>query len=147
VVAVGSVLLTLRIKSPAEGERTFPRISYGAESCSDCGMSIGDERFAAAWRDASGEERHFDDIGCMVSAYNRDGAGEAPRFYVHDYRKLTWLEATAASYVVGNAIKTPMAYGVVALEAYENAQELAENAPGMAARHWTDVVAGVERKS
>jgi hypothetical protein len=109
-------------------------------------MSIGDERFAAAWRDTSGKERHFDDIGCMVSAYNRDGASDGVRFYVHDYRALAWLDATTATYVEGDAIKTPMAYGIAALGTSTEAHELAEQTPGTAARHWNEIVVGAERK-
>ena len=67
-VAVAAVAAGLRLL-PDEGGTSdgFPLIRYGEENCLHCGMVIDDPRFAAAWTEPRGIERHFDDIGCAVA--------------------------------------------------------------------------------
>lgn len=114
--AAGAVLL------PGERPRIGPpALRYGAEQCAYCGMIISDAHFAAAWRDARGAEQHFDDIGCMVNASRRHDPGEGSAWWVHDYATQSWLAAPSATYAFSNAVKTPMAYGVVAFERPEDA--------------------------
>lgn len=121
-----------------------PVIRYGQERCFYCTMSIDDARFASAWRTPAGAERHFDDIGCMVNAYRREGPPADSRFWVHDYRSQEWLEAGAATYVVAPSIKTPMAYGVAA---FTSASEATVAVPvAKATLSWTDILNTVERK-
>jgi copper chaperone NosL len=146
VVAVGSVSVAARLR-PAEGSRdAFPSIRYGEESCSYCGMSIGDERFASAWR-LDSAERHFDDIGCMTNALLRDEGDAETQFYVHDYVGQSWLDARMATFILSDGIKTPMAYGVAALGDHTEAHARADSTPGMVALHWPEIVTRLERKS
>jgi copper chaperone NosL len=125
----------------------YPAIRYGEETCSFCGMSIDDARFASAWRVPSGPERHFDDIGCMVSAFHRDRPADGVQFYVHDYQAETWLDATSAHFVVSRSIKTPMAYGVAARATAADADALAQQSAAAPAQAWSEMAAHLERKS
>ena len=107
-------------------------------------MSIDDARFAAAWRTPGGEERHFDDIGCMVNAYRRERPEEGTQHWVHDYRDEGWLDAGTGAYVIAPTIKTPMAYGVAAFASPTAATATMPAAP--AALTWIDVLGALERK-
>ena len=145
--AVGGSALAVRTLLPGvEQVGAYPSIQYGRESCSYCGMGIGDARFASAWRTSEGKERHFDDIGCMVNALRRDQPGEGTRFFVHDYRDESWLDAPMATYLLSPSIKTPMAYGVAAVA---NPTVAASLIPQTAAstQPWAQVLMDLERKS
>lgn len=134
----------IRMMTGASTVSALPEIEYGAEQCSHCSMPIDDPRFAAAWR-VGGQERHFDDIGCLVSAY-RDGASDpSARCFVNDYHSQQWIDARAATYVLSPAIKTPMAYGVFAMADGAGAASHAGHA-GMVHYTWDELVANLERK-
>lgn len=134
----------LRAWTAGDTVSAFPAIDFGQEQCSHCGMSIDDPRYAAAWR-AGRDERHFDDIGCMVSAYHVAGMDAAAHYYVHDYHSQTWIDATTATYVLSPAIKTPMAYGVFALA--DGAGAAAHSGhTGMTHYNWDELLDHLERK-
>ena len=121
-----------------------PTLRYGEERCSYCTMSIDDPRFASAWRIPSGSERHFDDIGCMVDSYRRDGPAAGTHFWVHHYRTEEWMDASVATYVIAPAIKTPMAYGVAA---FASPSEATAGVPSATATlSWAAALSAVERK-
>jgi len=108
-------------------------------------MSIDDPRFAAAWRTPDGSERHFDDVGCLVNARRRDDPPAGSRYWVHDYRSESWLDAEAATYVLAPSIKTPMASGLVAFASAADATAAVPASDGPLA--WADVLGTLERKS
>lgn len=122
----------------------WPEIEYGAAQCAHCGMPIDDPRYAAAWRRGR-EERHFDDIGCLVSAY-REAAGEAGiDCFVNDFYTRSWIDARTATYVLSPAIRTPMAYGVFAVGEGPGAAVHAGHA-GLVHYTWDELLANLERK-
>lgn len=143
IVAAGGVVVGMSLRGTPPQVSAYPTIRYGEEMCTYCGMSIDDARFASAWR-ASGPERHFDDIGCMVSASHRDQPAGDVQFYVHDYQTEAWLDATAATFVVSRSIKTPMAYGVAAVARPEEVQAFAQQ--GVTAYMWVELAQAVGRK-
>jgi len=137
--AIGTVLL------PGERERNGPpSIRIGAEQCEYCGMVISDTRFAAAWREASGREQHFDDIGCMVNAGRHLDPGAGTSWWVADYRSQSLIDASTARFLFATSIKTPMDYGVAALARSEDATTLGQSAA--AAVSWDEARQRVERK-
>ncbi len=143
--ALGAAALGFRLLPGDEAAAAFPVIRLGEESCSFCGMNIGDVRFASAWRAASGE-RHFDDIGCMVNAYRRDRPAGDTQFFVHDFATGAWLEANHAHFVISTAVKTPMAYGVYATATSEGNSPA--SIPTQAARlEWSGLLEQLERRS
>ena len=144
-VVAGGVAAGLTVLPGADHPSGPPMIRYGEERCAYCGMTIGDERFAAAWRCKDGREQHFDDIGCMVNASRRHDPGDGTQFYVHDFADHAWLDAASASYVVSTAIKTPMVYGVAAFARAEVAQSLSKQQQGLG-YEWTSLLQSLERK-
>jgi copper chaperone NosL len=112
VVAAGAAGFTLL---PGDEPQTgIPEIKLGKQQCARCGMVIADGRFASAWRDTSGKARVFDDPGCMLLDQVELGPAEGTEFWVADYRDETFIDATLAAYVVSDAIRSPMAYGIAA---------------------------------
>lgn len=132
VTAVAGVQL-LPGESKPSGD---PVIKYGQENCARCRMTISDAKFAAAWRDPSGKEKHFDDIGCMVLAMRDAAPPEGARFWVHDYESEAWLDAATASYAISKGIDSPMAYGIAAAATTQAAQALAARFDGATVAQW-----------
>ena len=97
-----------------EAQTGIPEVKLGKQQCARCGMVIADGRFAAAWRDADGKARVFDDPGCMLLDQLELTPAEGTLFWVADYRDETFIDATLAAYVVSDAIRSPMAYGIAA---------------------------------
>lgn len=105
-----------------------PEIVYGEDVCDACGMILSDERFAAATVvDAAGgpEPRRFDDIGEMFSYHLEYAEPAVLRWYVHDHDSLAWLDATTASYVRGDGIRSPMGSGLAAFATADRAAAFA----------------------
>ncbi len=110
VAAVGGYIL-LPGEETASG---LPKIKYGKEACVQCTMIISDSRFAAAWREQGGIERHFDDVGCLLTYSRKHTPGSATLYWVRDFEHDAWLDAMPAAYAVAAGIKSPMGYGVAA---------------------------------
>ena len=143
-VAAGAVAVGAAVLPDGRHTGGPPSIRYGQERCAYCGMTIGDARFAAAWRTTGGAEQHFDDIGCMVNAGRERTPHPGTAYFVHDYSDESWLDAVAARYVISPAIKTPMAYGVAAFSEQHPPRiaGVAEHAP----LAWETLTQRVERK-
>ena len=127
-VAAGVALL----QSDGDAAPDLPSIVYGQETCARCRMVIDDARFAAAWIDEDGEERHFDDIGCAALDVVQWGLSSGARVFVHDFSSEEWLDARTAHYVQTGVIRTPMDYGVVAVSDATAAEHLAHKSGGSA---------------
>ncbi len=112
VVAAGAAGFALL---PGDEPRTgIPEIKLGKQECARCGMVIADGRFASAWRDPAGTARVFDDPGCMLLDQIQRSPGDGTQYWASDYRDETLIDATLAAYVVSEAIRSPMAYGIAA---------------------------------
>ena len=108
-----------------------PAIAYGRERCEQCGMIIGDARFAAAARQGS-TIRRFDDIGCLIRHSGAVLASGRARGFVHDADSETWIDAPHAWYVRTPAIRTPMNYGIAAYADNAAARRAHPQAPALA---------------
>jgi copper chaperone NosL len=123
-----------------EAAPTEPVIQYGAEMCMRCRMVIDDARFAAAWIEGDGSEVHFDDIGCAALEASERGLALDARVFVHDLSSEVWLDGRTARYVRSATLRTPMAYGVVALVDQAAADSLAHKLQGHTVR-WEELAA------
>lgn len=141
-LAGGGMLIALLPDSEKKTEGP-PEIVFGSDSCAHCRMIISDARFAAGWRDKSGDETHFDDIGCMVNHARDYPPAQPATFWVHNYHTEEWLDAALASFVIDPSIKTPMSYGIAASDSAETARSVA-----MAGQvtDWTGLPGTVEAK-
>lgn len=125
------LLLVTGCSQPATSEPTPPVIHYGEDICEFCGMIISEERFAASYISADGEEYIFDDLAGMFQAHlQKQGGEEVSAFFVHDYEDSTWIRAETAHYVVSQELPTPMLSGLVACATSERAAALATDYGG-----------------
>jgi copper chaperone NosL len=108
----------------ASAEPTPPVIHYGEDVCEFCGMIISDERYAAGYITADGQQHIFDDIGDMVQAHLTKEE-QVVAFFVHNSENKSWIRAEKASYVRGGQISTPMLSGLAAFDSPEKAETLA----------------------
>lgn len=138
VAAAGLAVGVKFLAIDGEAAPMEPAIHYGAETCERCRMVIDDARFAAAWIEADGSEVHFDDIGCAALEASERGLPLDARIFVHDLSSEVWLDARTARYVQSATLRTPMAYGVVAVFDQAAADSLAHKLQGQTAR-WEDL--------
>lgn len=84
-------------------------IEFGKEECSFCKMTIVDRQHAAQLVTKKGKQFKFDAIECMLNSLNqKHNAQENQIYLVSDYGKGTMTKAEDATYLVSQAIKSPM---------------------------------------
>lgn len=129
-----AVLLSITLAAcggTASAEPTPPTIHYGEDTCDICNMIISEERYAAAYVTRDGQGHVFDDIGDMVLSYiQQEEDNDVAAFFVHDYEDKSWIRAETASFVLSDALHTPMFSGLAACASRETAQTLAAELPG-----------------
>ena len=118
------ILLLTACGGQANAEPSPPVIHYGEDICEFCGMIISDERFAAGYLTADGQERIFDDLGGMFKAH-LERQETVTAFFVHDFEATKWIRAEKAHYVLSQELPTPMLNGLVACESRDKAEALA----------------------
>ena len=91
-----------------------PEIQIDRTACAHCTMLVSDERYAAAYENAAGEARVFDDIGCMREALKSEASPASVRFWYHDVKTGEWIRGEEAAFETSNRFKTPMGSGIVA---------------------------------
>jgi|GEM_PF-629297 len=152
VIALVAVIGTSCGEEPIDGP---PTLRPGRDICIECGMSVVDERCAAAVLvERPGERLHhlFDDTGCLLDYLaeghddHDDHVGHSAhdervlRRFVRDYESRAWVEAEGAHYLVTEEIRTPMHSGLVAFET-EAAVIAAQRDHGGDLRSWPEIEA------
>jgi copper chaperone NosL len=122
-------LLLSACASSAAAEPAPPTIHYGEDVCEFCGMIISDERYAAGYITADGQQHIFDDIGDMFQAQPANNQ-EVIAFFAHNYENNQWIRAEKATFVQSKGLRTPMASGLAAFESAEKAQAFAAEVQG-----------------
>jgi copper chaperone NosL len=106
-----------------------PELQLGQTDCAQCGMTVSDDRYAAAVivQTPAGERvaRIFDDIGCMAAYLREQHDGKVLAQYVKDYNTRGWLVADQAFYVRASSIRSPMGYGLLATAGQDAARAAA----------------------
>lgn len=127
-----ALLLTACTAQPSEP--VPPKIHYGEDICSDCGMIINEPRFAGAYAVEQEPGRFesfvFDDIGDLLLHMYKNKTLKGVDWWVHDYHSEEWIDAPTAFYVLSNQIKTPMGYGIAAFAEESAAKEFAAGVDG-----------------
>lgn len=133
MVALLAALLALIIPFAGCGEDTKadepPKINYGVDVCSRCGMIISEERYASGIVDEDGDALIFDDAGEMIFMLQEEGVNDR-RVWVHDAESLEWIDGTEAYYVVSMDVVTPMGTGVTAFAEESDAEAFAAENQG-----------------
>jgi copper chaperone NosL len=90
-----------------------PEVHWGIDECSGCHMILSAPEYAAAARNASGEEERFDDVGCMAG-WLAERPSETWQVWVHDADVERWHPAQDAWFARSDARATPMGSGLTA---------------------------------
>jgi copper chaperone NosL len=94
-----------------------PAVFLDATACAHCRMLVSDLAFPAAFRTAQGEERVFDEIGCML-----EELPQGARVWVKDFETSEWLDGESAIFLRTQSLRTPMGGGIVAFSSRERAE-------------------------
>ncbi len=122
------ILLIVRCGSKSDMDQP-PTVRYGEDSCDECHMLINEARFAAAYVARDGQNRRFDDLGCMLK-YQAKHQEKVHTFWVTDYQTEKWLSVNNAILVKSDQIKTPMGHGIVAVESQKSAETILHKKEG-----------------
>lgn len=116
-----------------------PEINYGRDICIQCGMIIGDARFAAAYRLDDGTEKHFDDLGGLIIHGRETGELSSATVWVSDFDDEVLIGSETAYYVPTRGVTSPMGHGILAFADEARAKETAADLDGEVIG-WDDVV-------
>ncbi len=112
--------------SPDAGPRP-PEILYGQDVCDECGMIIGEAKYAAATITLDGQAHKFDDAGEMLVYHMEHPEEQVKAWFVHDYPSEAWIRAETAFYVLSPQIASPMGHGIAAFEQRSAAEAFARD--------------------
>lgn len=104
-----------------------PTLHLGRDECAECGMLIIEDRSSCALLiEEDGHRAHllFDDIGCLIDYRADHGQTAIVDAFIHDHNSRTWGPAASATYLICDALSTPMGSGIVAFHAAAAAAEL-----------------------
>lgn len=112
-----------------------PDLRLGRDECAECGMLINEDRSPGAFLlDESGHRRHalFDDAGCLLDYHHKNPEAAVLGTFVRDYDTRVWLDATAATFVLGDPdrLPTPMGSGIAAFAEGDRANAAAARCGG-----------------
>lgn len=99
-------------------ERGPALVEYGKQECAECSMTLVDKRHGAQYVTGKGKVFTFDDINCFVEFIHREPAASDPKplYYVIDFNKPgEWIDATRATYLKHEKLRSPMRADVAAL--------------------------------
>ena len=125
-VAVAALLAACGTAS-ADGP---PEINLGRDLCIECGMTIVDARFAAAYRLDDGTEKKFDDVGGLIIHGRDSGELDAAEVWVADFETEALIDARKAHYVPTLAVASPMGHGLLAFGEEQRAVQFAADIGG-----------------
>lgn len=102
------------------------KISYGQDHCAFCDMTVVDKTHASEYVTKKGKSYIFDSIECMVQKINKEiNASDLAFTLVSDYQNPgTLLNASDATYLITDKIKSPMGANLSAFSTLENAKKV-----------------------
>jgi len=130
VVVVLLAGLTLSACGDAASANGPPEINYGRDICIECGMILGDARFAAAYRLDDGTEKKFDDVGGLIIHGRENGELESAQVWVSDFDDEVLIDAATAHYVPTLGVVSPMGHGILAFADRDRAETTADEIGG-----------------
>lgn len=125
--------LLLALQAFACGRVEGPReIVWDREPCAHCRMLISEPAFAAQLETAEDELPAFDDPGCLLAYLSRHGAS-VRRIWFHHLTEDRWIPGDQVAFV--RVPRTPMGYGLGALDAGTPGALSLEEAKALVAAH------------
>lgn len=104
-------------------------INYGQDACDFCKMNIVDRQHAAEIVTAKGKSYKFDAVECMMNYLNRNdlASEEISYLLVCNYNQPGELiDAKDATYIISEAIPSPMGAFLSALDNPDSADQIVE---------------------
>lgn len=107
-------------------------INYGQDACHYCKMNIVDSQHAAQFVTEKGKCYKFDAIECMLNQMKEFDEAPIALYLVSDYSNPGELtDATTATYLISDAIPSPMGAFLTAFETQEKAVLTHEETNGL----------------
>ena len=112
-------------------------VDYGSDVCGFCKMTIVDARHAAELVTKKGKVFKFDAIECMTSQLDKEDESKYQFILVNNFNDPgNWIDATQSSFLISNAIPSPMGAFLSAFETKELAMEV-QTSKGGEVYDWT----------
>ena len=98
-------------------------INYGQDSCSFCGMTIMDNKYAAEAVTTKGKAYKFDAIECMIRYIDRNKDQEYAHLLISDYSNpQDFIDANNSTFLISENIPSPMGEFLSGFSSNEEAQ-------------------------
>lgn len=106
-------------------------IDYGKDACHYCKMNIVDRQHAAEIVTKKGKAFKYDSIECMLNDFKNRDKNEIALFLIADYATPgKFVDATKATYLISDAIPSPMGANLTGFERKENAIKIQKEKSG-----------------
>ncbi len=106
-------------------------IEYGKDACSFCKMNIVDRQHASEIVTKKGKVFKYDAIECMVRDIKKRNEDEIALFLIVDYSTPGKLvDATKSTYLISEAIPSPMGANLSGFESKESALKIQNEKKG-----------------
>ncbi len=107
-------------------------IKYGHDHCYNCDMTVVDNTHAAEYVTKKGRSYPFDSVECLIWKLNKDNNEDNMAYVlVADYANPgNLINATTATYLISEKIKSPMGANLSAFSSKETAQKTADEMGG-----------------
>ncbi len=130
-----ALLLAVLCLAACRSERpSFVEIE-SSDMCAYCKMAISEKRYASELIDEEGGVLKFDDLGCMFRMLKeRSPQAQPSAFFVVDYERRTWLDASQGHFVKSEVFHSPMGSGLIALGDRAKAEAYAQKYHGQVLR-------------
>jgi len=107
------------------------KINFGTDACHFCKMTIVDQQHAAQYVTVKGKQFKFDAIECMLNDLEENTTSNISVFLVSDYGSPgNMTDATTATYLISEEIKSPMGAFLSAFSSNEKAKETHKKSGG-----------------
>ena len=116
------------------------KITYGEQACHFCRMTIVDRQHAAQFINDKGKTYNFDAAECLINYLKGVDEEDIGMLLVTDYsRPETLIDATNASFIISEAIPSPMGANLSAVPARNDAVMLLRDKDG-AVYNWDELI-------
>ena len=104
-LAIFAAMLLLFTACTIEAEK----INYGADACHFCKMTIVDQQHSAQYVTQKGKQFKYDAIECLLNELSETGTENVQIVLISDYMNPgVMTDATTATYLISEGIKSPM---------------------------------------
>lgn len=101
-------------------------IDPDTDVCEVCAMAVADDQHATQIVLTNDRSLPFDDLGCLYEWKEENGTDDIGEAFVRDFHTEEWIPMKDATYVYGEDIDTPMAYGIISFKEENDAKEYIE---------------------